>query len=635
MKTSLAWLQTYFDAPLPAPDVVADALTFHAAEIEEADGDLLDVKVLPDRAAYMLSHRGIAKEIAAVLDLPLAKDPLKEDLPEYPKTDRLSVTLDGDGGCARYIGALLTGVAIGPSPEWLKDALARVGQRSINNVVDATNYVMLDLGQPLHAFDAGKLTAREGAYAIEVRPAEAGESITTLTGEEYQLPEGTLLIADAHKDGAALGIAGIKGGTRAAVTEDTTDIVIEAASFDGTKVRRTAQALKLFTDASSRFQNKPSPALASYGMRDVIALIQKVAGGELVGVTDVFPNPPEPETVSVSLSRINGILGSSISTEEVRNAFARLGFSYTEVEDAFVVLVPFERRDLVIAEDLVEEVGRVIGYDRIESLPLPVLQGIPDQARFRGIEAVRDFLVERGFAEISTPSFATEGEIELANPLQEDRSYLRASLMSNLKDALLRAANVAPRVLGPAPFVRLFEIGTVFTKHGEALLLSMGVVAVGGKPALAAEALKQNVAALEQELLRIPAAAHYSLDGQRMELNLEKLNLEKLGEDYAPISVSQGSYAPYSPYPFALRDVAVWTPEGTEESEVANAIVSAAGDHLARIDLFDQFEKDGRVSYAFRLVFESAERTLADTDLDPAMAAVTEALNLKDGWGVR
>lgn len=635
MKTSLTWLQTYFKDPLPAADVVADALTFHAAEIEEAEGDLLDVKVLPDRAAYMLSHRGVAKEVAAVLDLSLTRDPLKEDLPEYPQADRLRVSLDEEGGCARYIGALVEGVRVGPSPDWLREALQSVGQRSINNVVDATNYVMLDLGQPLHAFDAGKLVSREDGYAIIVRPSEEGEAITTLTGEEYTLPESTLLIADAHADGEALGIAGVKGGLRAAVTEDTVNLVIEAASFDGTRVRKTAQALKLFTDASSRFQNKPSPALASYGMRDVIALIQKVAGGELVGVTDAFPEPPSPETVSVSLARINGLLGSSILAEDVRDAFRRLGFSYTEVEDAFVVLVPFERRDLLIPEDLVEEVGRIIGYDRISAEELPLLQGIPDQARFRGIEAVRDFLIERGFTEISTPSFAPEGEIELENPLQEDRPFLRATLAPNLKDALTRAAAVAPRVLGPSPLVRLFEIGTAFTKHGESLVLSMGAVMVGGKPAQAADALKENVAALEQELLRTHADTHYSLDGQLVEVNLGKLNLEKLGDDYAPVTVTQGAYRPYSPYPFALRDVAVWTPDGTEESEVANAILSAAGDHLARIDLFDQFEKDSRISYAFRLVFESAERTLSDADLDPAMAAVTGALNAREGWEVR
>lgn len=635
MKVSITWLQRYFDTPLPAVEVLAHELTFHAAEVEEAAGDLLDVNVLPDRAAYMLSHRGVATEIAAALNIPLAHDPLKEPLPSLPETDRVSVTLDEDGKCARYIGALIEGVSVGPSPDWLKEALEAVGQRSINNIVDATNYVMLDIGQPLHAFDAAKLTKREGTYAIAVRASAPAESITTLTGETYKLPEDTLLISDQNANGKPLGIAGVKGGIEAAVTEKTVDIIVEAASFDGSKVRKTAQALKLFTDASSRFQNKPSPALAGYGMATVVALIQKIAGGKLVGVTDVFPNPPEPQTASVSLARINEILGSAFTAEDIRGAFSRLGFSYTEVEDTFIVLAPFERNDIQIAEDLAEEVGRSIGYDRIESKELMLLDGVPDQERYRGIEAVRDFLVARGFSEISTPSFAAEGEIELENPLQADRPYLRASLITHLKDALVRAAGVAPRVLGPTPFVKLFEVGTVFTKQGEALHLSMGAVAVGGKPAQAAEVLKENIAALEQDLLQIRAAAHFTLDGQMMELNLGKVNLEKIGEDYAPISVRSGIYTPFSLYPSALRDIAVWTPEGTHESEVANAIVSAAGDYLARLDLFDRFDKDARTSYAFRLVFESDERTLADTDLDPAMEQVTQALNKKERWEVR
>ncbi len=636
MKTSRKWLQGYFDAPLPDAEALADALTFHVAEVEEAKDDLIDVNILPDRASYMLSHRGVAKELASALDLPLKRDPLKEELPEYPSNGRLSVSLDEDRKCVRYIGALVTGVKVGPSPDWLKEALLGVGQRSINNVVDATNYVMLDIGQPLHAFDAGKLVAREGKYAISVRPATAGEKITTLTGEEYLLPEGTLLIADGNDTGkAALGIAGVKGGTRAKVDEGTTDILVEAASFDGALVRKTSQALKLFTDASSRFQNKPSAALANYGMRDVLALIQNVAGGEIVDVVDVSEAALEPRTVSVSLARINALLGSSYAAGDVRTALETLGFSYTETEDAFIVLSPFERNDLMIPEDLVEEIGRTLGYDGLASVELPLLQGVPDQAKYRGIERIRDFLVERGFAEISTQSFAAEGEIELENPLQSDKPFLRATLVPNLKDALTRAALVAPRVLGPDPFVKLFEIGNVFSKGGESTVLSLGVVATAGKPAAAANALKEYVATLEQELFQVPGAASLTLDGQMAEVNLSKLNLEKLGEDYAPISVSQGAYRPFSPYPFALRDIAVWTPDGTEESEVTMAIIKEAGEFLARIDLFDRFEKEGRVSYAFRLVFESMDRTLADTDLDPAMARITDALNAKEGWEVR
>lgn len=635
MNVSRAWLNNYFATELPDTEALADALTFHAAEIEESDADRLDVKVLPDRAAYLMSHRGVAKEIATALNLPLSKDPLTEPLPEFQKTGRVSVTLDAEGKCARYLGALVEGVSVGPSPAWLKEALESVGQRSINNVVDATNYVMLNIGQPLHAFDAGKLGEKDGGYAISVRLSREGEYFTSLTGEDYELPEGVLLIADGNADEAPLGVAGVKGGARAAVTESTTAIVVEAASFDATSVRRAAQRLKLFTDASSRFQNRPSPELAAYGMRDVLALITEIAGGSVVGVTDAYPRPEERAAVAVTLEEIRATLGTDLAAEEVQSALARLGFFFEVEADRFTVLVPFERRDLSIGADLVEEVGRTVGYDRVAPVQLPVPGSAPEQARFRGIERVRDFLVERGYAEVSTPSFSAEGEIELHNPLQEERPYLRASLAANLEEALLRAVPVAPRVLGPDPFVRMFEIGTVFRKSGEELVLAMGVAAVQGKQSKAIDALKQDVMALEHDLFGIPSRAQYAKGGQVMELSIGKLNLEKLGEAYSPESYTLGSFRPYSAYPFALRDIAVWTSEGTEESEVVNAIVSEAGDLLVRIDQFDRFEKEGRVSYAFRLVFESMERTLSDADLDPAMARITEALNAKEGWDVR
>jgi phenylalanyl-tRNA synthetase beta subunit len=206
-------------------------------------------------------------------------------------------------------------------------------------------------------------------------------------------------------------------------------------------------------------------------------------------------------------------------------------------------------------------------------------------------------------------------------------------LLPNLEEALARGKQVAARYLGPVPVLKLFEIGSVFTKDGEAMMLAMGVADLAGN--LAAGVLRENAATLEQELLATPGAARFSLDGRMLEVNLTKLNLEKLGADYAPEEVPLAPYRPFSLYPFALRDIAVWTPAGTEESEVTNLITREAGDLLARIDQFDRFEKDGRVSYAFRLVFESPERTLNDADLAPVMGRVTAALNAKDGYAVR
>lgn len=643
MKVSRNWLQNYFEKPLPSAEEIGDAITFHSFEIEEiqkgTDDAMLDVKILPDRAADCLSHRGIAREIGAVLDVPLSKDPLREPLREFPAADSLTVSIEDATSCYRYMGAMVRGVKVGPSPKWLKEALESVGQRSINNVVDATNYVMLDIGQPLHAFDAAKLVEKDGKYAIRVRGAYE-EKITTLTGEEFSLPNGTLLITDENAD-LPIGIAGVKGGIPAAITADTTDIIVESASFNGTMVRKTSQKLKLWTDASQRYQNKPSPELAAYAMRDVLKLITDIAGGEVVGVVDEYPESVRSQfvsaPVSVSLSKINSVLGSTHSLEDVEKVFDRLAFSYSVLDDVFIITPPFERRDITIAENLVEEVGRIIGYADVTGEMLPAMPQDPDQNRFRGIERVKDFLVTRGFTEISTQTFAVDGDVHLSNPLDQTRPALRPSLAGNMADALARAALVSPRVLGPATELKLFEIGTVFEAADEHLSLVLGVQFLGKKNgalmAEIADALKDEFGITDIQTIEAQGTAVVA------ETNLSSIDLKSLGTDYEPKKIALGSYHSFSIYPFALRDVAVWTPERTEESEVANSIIAEAGELLARIDLFDRFTKtigdEEKISYAFRLVFESSDRTLSDDDLNPIMERITNALNANNGWEVR
>jgi len=642
MKVTRTWLQNYFEAPLPSAAELADTLTFHAFEIEEVVGDMLDVKVLPNRAADSLSHRGIARELSAILGVPFKSDPLHPANPE--KGDTFSVaekvspfslgTVEvqiASTKVRRYSAALLRGVKVGPSPEWLKSALESVGQRSINNVVDATNFVMLDLGQPLHAFDAAKLSDMDGVYKIGVRGSKENEKITTLTGEEYALPPGTLLITDAASD-AAIGIAGIKGGKAAEITEATTDIILESASFDATAVRKSAQALKLFTDASTRYQNNPSAELVGYGMKAILDLIVKVAGGEVVGGVDVYPTKEVTGPVSVSLAQVNGRLGSSFTPEEVKSVFDRFGFSYTQEGEAFTVTPPFERRDLVIAEDLVEEVAQILGFERIADAQLPPLTTAPDQAIFRGISRIKDAFTELGYSEVSTQSFATTGEVILANPLDNTKPALRPDLTENMQDALKRGASSAPRLLGPADKLKLFEIGTVFMKDAEKLSLALGYTQLIGKasPAVLAEALD----ALTNVLGAIPDNA-IKAGGEVVEVDLTNFDLAGAGQSYAPRAVTLGAYRPFSIYPFALRDVAVWTPLGTEQSEVEEIILKEAGELLARLDLFDRFEKEDRLSFGFRLVFEAFDRTLTDVELTEAMSRIAGALNSQAGFTVR
>ncbi len=612
----------YFDETLPSALDIADALTFHAFEIEEIAGDLLDVKVLPDRACYALSHRGIAMELSAILDIPLKKDPLREPAPTFAATEALVVTGDPEY-VVRHTGALVRGVRVGPSPSWLVEALEAVGQRSINNVVDVMNYVMLDIGQPSGGFDLAKLAA-DDVVRIDIRRAKQGEKITVLTGETYELPEHSFVFTD--KDGQLLDIAGIKGGLSSGVTESTTDLFISAGNYDGTLIRRTAQALKLFTDASSRFQNRPSPELTVYGMHAILSLLTDVAGGEVVGVVDYYPAREERRLVSVSTAFINHRLGAAFTDKEIEGALGRLGLSYTSESGTLIVTPPFERRDLVIPEDIVEEVGRILGYDQVPATPLPQEEK-PHQERYRGIEMVKDFLVERGFTEISTPSFAVTGEIPLANPLQEDKPYLRANLSGNMEEALAKAATLAPRVLGPVKEVRLFEVGNIFEKDGERLSLSLGYRAVEGK--------RQPVLAeVAQELAGMLGMGTPPGD-EVVELPLGEADLEKFGEAYEPKAAPLTRFRTFSTFPFALRDVAVWTPVGTEASEVVNVITHEAGELLARIDLFDRFEKEGKLSYAFRLVFESFDKTLSEADLTPRMESITRALNAREGWQVR
>jgi phenylalanyl-tRNA synthetase beta chain len=657
MKVSRNWLQEYFESALPSVEELADVLTFHSFEIEEIIGtDVLDVKILPDRAADCLSHRGIAREIGAVLDVAVIGDSLREEIQPYPDSQLLEVTIDDEKKCLRYVGAVMQGVKVGPSPAWLKESLEAVGQRSINNVVDATNYVMLNIGQPLHAFDAANLTMEDGKYKIRVRDSKGdtssdssstsgSEKITTLTGEEYTLTEATLLITDAVSD-LPIGIAGVKGGKAAEITSATTDIIIESANFDGTLVRKASQRLKLWTDASQRFQNRPSPELAVYGMRDVLELIQQVAGGEVEGIVDVYPGQMDDannyRTVSVSVAQINGLLGTSYTAGDVKNVFDRLAFSYEfeKGNETFLVIPPFERTDITITENLIEEVGRILGYENVTPEKLPQLDTVPDQTRFKGIERIKDFLTERGFTEISTQTFAVSGAINLANPLDQTRPALRTTFTENMSEAVARAIAFAPRVLGITDRISLFEIGTLFSPVNENLSLSLGFENLKKKADILY--LKQVCEELETELQLSTITISTNLHATAQVI-LSDEQLLKLGQEYIPKQIQLGVFKSFTSYPFALRDIAVWTPERTEESEVAEVILGAFSENaakdlqLARIDLFDRFSKEvngtERISFAFRLVFESFDRTLSDADLNPLMDAITAALNAMESRG--
>jgi phenylalanyl-tRNA synthetase beta chain len=596
MHISRDWLQKYFHAPLPSAQELADALTFHAFEIESVEGDMLDVKITANRGHDCLSYRGIAKEVSAILVLPLSSDPLKEEAKLEPVTDTVSVLIEDTELSPRYIAGYIKSVKVAPSPEWLVKRLEAMGQKSINNVVDATNFVMFNIGQPLHAFDAGKLKAKDGKYAIEVRKAKPEEKLHALDAKEYTLNQSMLVIADTNAD-AAIGIAGVKGGEAAGITEATSDIILESANFNGASVRKTAKALNLRTDASQRFEQALSPELAAYGIRAAADLIHKLAGGELVGFADAYPKPHSPLPVTLHAAHPTKILGVEISPEKIRDAFTRLGFSFEEKDDTFIVSVPFERLDILIPEDLIEEIARIEGFDSISSTELPAPSApVAVNQNFYASEWVREHLVSEGYSEVVTSVFADKGERAVLNKVDSVRPFLRTTLTDGLNDALKK--NVQNKDLLGLKEVKLFEIGTVWKD---------------GKEEIVAGIVTEKEKAKEDPLsVFVKDAAAY---------------------DSLPLSET-ARYQPFSRYPSITRDIAMWVPAETASADAASILKDHAGALCVRIDLFDEFKKDDKVSYAFRLVFQSSEKTLTDDEINAEMENVYGAVKSK-GWTVR
>src|SRR3989344_2895352 len=598
MKISRTWLQTFFEKPLP--EGLSEALTFHAFEVESIgrheDDIVLDVKVTPNRGHDCLSHRGIARELSAILKMPMKVNygnaaPLVLE----PKTDAIEVTVENSQLCPRFAAAYITGVKVGPSPDWLRTALESIGQKSINNVVDATNYVMFNIGQPLHAFDAAKLAEKDGVRALNVRMAEKEEKMFGLDDKEYALAPSMLVIADANR-GEAVSIAGIKGGKPTGIDEATTAVVLEAANWDGVTIRKTSQALRLRTDASDRFQQVISPELTVYGLRSAVELIVKLAGGEVVGFVDEYPQPQEMRSSAVSLPNINAVLGTKLAQENVVDVFKRLDLSHVQQGEEFVVTVPFDRLDLVIPEDIEEEGGRIVGYDKIPATELTAFPNKPEvNANFYAAEHARAELTAKGYSEVYTSVFADKGERVVANKVDGVRPYLRSTLIDGLKDALEK--NTRNKDLLQLYKVKLFEIGTVW-KGGKEMIL-LGTADEGG--------VKETTLTIQE--------------------------VTPLGYDDLPISKTE-RYRPFSRYPFIVRDIAMWVPTQTTPEDVLAVIRATAGELLTRSEKFDEFEKGEKTSLAFRLVFQSFEKTLTDAEANTVMEKVYAAVRAK-GWEVR
>ncbi len=466
MKISYQWLQSYFIKKLPKPEALAEALALGFAEVEsvlkQGNDTILDVKVLPDRACYALSHEGIADEVSALTGLE-TKRREHATLKTARRMLEVAVRVAERALCPRYTARVIEGVAVAHSPAWLRERLESVGERSINNIVDATNFVMFDMGQPLHAFDADKVQG-----SITVRKAKTGETLTTLDGKELMLDTDALVIAD---EAGPLALAGVKGGKRAEVTGETRAIILEAASFSPALVRRASERFGIRTESSRRFEHNLSPWRAGEGSDACAALIQELCPSARLGTrVDLFPKKPRPKQIRLSPSFVRAALGVEVSDTEVRGALLALGLAVKKSGALLLVTPPPERRDLLLPEDLVEEVGRLVGYDKIPEVRInPLAPSNPDPI---SKHTIHDFLFSEGFSEVFTSSFAERGEVAIEKPLAADKAYCRADLATNFCLSLIRNFGNAP-LLG-TDIVRQFEIGSIFTTNGEKRALIIG-----------------------------------------------------------------------------------------------------------------------------------------------------------------
>jgi phenylalanyl-tRNA synthetase beta chain len=655
------------------------------------DDTRITIEVTPNRPD-LLSHVGVARELApdGHHGLELAPFPGPEsgertdatvpslELRRSPDAGRVAeaaVRIEDPAGCPRYIAAVIEDVAIRPSPPWLATRLRAIGQRPINNVVDATNYILHELGQPLHAFDLDRLAGP----AVVVRRARDGERITTLDDVARALTPDMLVIADADRP---IAVAGVMGGGDSEVSGDTRRVLLECAYFDPGTVRSTARALGLSTDASYRFERGSDIDGMELAAHRAVELIQAVAGGRVVSAgTDVYPSPEPPPRVRVRPSRVEQVLGEAIEPHEIGRLLEHIGFELLDHDsEGLVFQVPgFRRHDVTREVDLIEEVARRYGYDRFDDALRPFRPtALQDHPLSVLEDELRTFLVAQGLLETRSVSMAPEGagEVPLLRPLSAEEGYLRSTLAFGLARAV--ELNMARGVRD----VRLFEIGTTFhagpagelpREETRAAVIVTGAVRPDHWSGDAPDHDLWDLRGLAEELLtrlgpdaELDASAEvgalslpgFFREGTRLGLRLRGETVGVAGQ-LAPAVVDAPAWAgpvfalevrltesmatrrrptlvPVPSQPASDRDLALLVPHGVAAGQVAATIRTSAGELLERLDVFDLYTGEGipedTRSVAYRLVFRHPDRTLKDAEVDEVVAEVLR--QLRDAHGV-
>lgn len=659
MKISHKWLQTYFKKPLPSSDEVARLLTFHIFEVEgiekKTNDDILDVKVLPDRASYCLSHEGIAQELAALI-------PDNEFIPRdigyiEPSIDIgvAPVAIDATDVCSKFASINILGLSKKESPAWLKEKLEAIGQRSISLLVDLTNFVMFDIGRPLHVFDGQKVIG-----VITARYANEGEKISLLGGKEIVLNPKIVVLSDEE---GALDIANIKGGTRAELDGFSTHGILVALNTSETYIRKTATQLNIKTDASKRFENGTDPVLLERAMTYFVTLLKKEDPDALFSnIASAGETKKVDKKIEVTSEYVSKRLGAPLDAEKIIRLLVSVKIEARREGMNIAVYPNSSRLDLNIPDDVVDEVGRLYGYEHVEGIVPQIDKAVANNKDISYRNIVRNFLVSRGFSEVQTYTLAPKGEEEIINPLSEDKKYLRTNLSEQIDEKL--KSNIYYADLLGQNKIKVFEFGRVWKGGREFLSLCIGIAV---KKAKKGERVNDEIKTVRDELfMHLGAKAEIlctvddtggiisknlksigvtnNIDGI-MEVDFEALidDLgEPSGETRIPVSREVKKYKSPSPYPFMVRDIAVFVPgDKTNGEKVWHVIATHVGDLLVRHELFDVFEKTNKetgeiekTSFAYRLVFQSYEKTLTDEEVNKVMERITMAL-ADNKWEVR
>ncbi len=686
MLISVHWLNSLLDPGASGPISADDAervLTFAGFPIESrtplpGGDERLDVEVTSNRGD-VLSHVGVAREVAAATGRELL---IPGKPPSAGSAEKVSAVASLENlaaaGCPRFTARIIKGVKVGPSPAWLVKALESVGQRSINNVVDITNYVLFERGHPSHVFDLDKLAGPK----IIVRSAKEGEKLQTLDGKTHTLKSGELVVADAER---AQGLAGIMGGEDSSVTEGTTNVLIEAATWDPSAVRRAARRLQIRTDASHRYERYVDPRTTADASDRVAELILQVAGGTLLdGMLDEGPKAPGRRVVSMRADRCRALLGEVVATDEMARLLTALDIDSRvdrETDEVVCEIPPF-RPDLTREVDLIEEVARTHGYDRIGVDDRMKVSIGPAQESERALRAIGEAMTGMGFYETVTFSFVTREEAALFLPrgmrilsVDENRRPGQPALRPSVLAGLLRCRRVNQDARAAVEGgVRLFEIGPGFQEDEKGQSAEFRALAMVMDAPDAQEGLRRVRGAVETVIARLGgsaakvtiescppfdaadregATATIAINGAKCGalrlISEQALRFYDLDVPVAAAEIELGALLRVWParvsaaappaFPAIERDLSVTVDEQVPWSSIAREVERASPAKMEGLSFVGVYRGkqvgEGKKSVTMRLRFRDEGRTLRHEEVDPQMTAVVDALGRAVGAAVR